>query len=180
MIEKFNSYFGNTFSSLKDFSTYTGVCVMLTALMFSAVTVLLTLVDVPMFIEPNKSWFSPDIQKVIAPEHKYWLNLFWNLAAIPFVLFIYLRSFAVKNLHFKAEFKVWMALFFFALALFFAWMQFSGFHGKDGRLSQGFATTTWGVHLSTHLIFYGFCFTWTQTLFYITDKLGLYAKLRTV
>lgn len=180
MIGKFNAYFGNTFESIKDFSTYTGICVLITALMFSLVAGLFVYLDLPMFIEPNKIWFSPDIQKVTAPEHKYWLNLFWNLAAIPFVIFIYLRSFSVKNLHFKPEFKVWMALFFFSLAIFFAWMQFSGFHGRDGRLSQGFASTTWGVHLSTHLIFYGFCFTWTQTLFYITDKLGLYGRPATV
>lgn len=174
MIEKTNGYFKHRFDSLRDFSTYIATCVLITALVYSVLALLLVSLKVPMFLEPNKLWFSPDLQKVAAPEHKYWLNLFWNLTAIPFVAFIYIRSFAVRDIHFKPQFKIWMALFFFVLALMFAWMQFSGFHGNDGRLSQGFATTAWGVHLSTHFIFYGFCFTSTQTLFYITDKLGWY------
>ncbi|NVK01288.1 MAG: hypothetical protein HWE12_07070 [Oceanospirillaceae bacterium] len=180
MIRKINGRFSRTFESIRDFGNYISICVLVIAAFSSLLVVVLTLFDVPMFIEPNKSWFSPDIHKVSAPEHKYWLNLLWNLGAIPFVMFFYIRSFAVRDLKMKPEYKLWMALFVLALAVFFSWMQFSGFHGKDGRLSQGFATTTWGIHLSTHLIFYGFCFSWTTTLFYVTDKLGLYKRAMSV
>ena len=177
MIRKINGHFARSFESIKDFGNYIAICVLVTSIAFSALALVLVFFDVPMFIEPNKPWFSPDIHKVSAPEHKYWLNLFWNIAAIPFVIFIYIRSFTVRNPLIKDEYKVWMALFVLALAVFFTWMQFSGFHGKDGRFSQGFATTILGIHLSTHLIFYGFCFSWTTTLFYVSDKLGLYKKV---
>lgn len=164
------------FGSFKEFTNYIGKLIFTICASVSAIVLLLVFVDVPLLIEPNKSLFSPDLGKVVAPNHKYWLNLLLSLLVFPTVAFVYYKSFSVQTLSFKPEFKLWMAIFIFVVGMMMTWMQFSGFHGEDGRFSKGFATTVWGVHVSSHLIFIGVCFTWTQTLFYITDKLGIYRR----
>lgn len=164
------------FRSFKEFSNYIGKLIFITCVSVSTIVLLLVVLDAPFLIEPNKSLFSPDLDKVVAPNHKYWLNLLLSLLVFPVVAFVYYKSFSVRKLSFKPEFKLWMAVFFFVVGMMMTWMQFSGFHGEDGRFSKGFATTVWGVHVSSHLIFLGVCFTWAQTLFYISDKLGIYRR----
>lgn len=99
------------FRSFKEFSNYIGKLIFITCVSVSAIVLLLVVLDAPFLIEPNKSLFSPDLDNVVAPNHKYWLNLLLSLLVFPVVAFVYYKSFSVRKLSFKPEFKLWMAVF---------------------------------------------------------------------
>ena len=160
--------------NMVDYYRYVGWLIIALMPVMSLLAYLAVYLELPFPISPYEGIYRVRLELYTYPELKYWLNLQVAILIPVLTLYLYIKSFGVREVTFEKSFT-WLKFICIAAAATFVFsFIYLGGDGEEGYLSRGTNTNPIGIQMLSHLALLGSVLLNLIVIIYLTWRLGIY------